>query len=84
MANGKAVQAPLIRRITSWMLDKVIREFGCHKDKKQSSKIGLETRYEQYGGKENYFKHLHEINDDNKEKEYGSNSLVNTDREDSG
>ena len=58
--------------ITSWMLDKIIREFDCHKDKKQSSKIGLETRYEQYGGKDNYFKHLHEINDDSKVKEYGS------------
>ena len=35
--------------ISSYMMDKIIEHFNCHKDKKQSVKLGLQTQLEQYG-----------------------------------
>ena len=39
-------------------LDRVLKELDIHKSKKQSSSIGLETKYAQYGSKEAYIKHM--------------------------
>lgn len=40
--------------ITSYMLDKIIDYFDCHKSKHQSSYIGLNTKYSKYGTRDNY------------------------------
>ena len=40
--------------ITSWTLDKVIKEYGISKPRKQSARLVLETKYKNAGSKENY------------------------------
>lgn len=45
--------------ITSWALDKVIKEYGISKPRKQSAKIVLDTKYKNAGGKENYDKQVY-------------------------
>ena len=46
--------------VTSWTLDKVIREYGIKKSRKQSAVLVLETKYEKAGSKEAYYKKQHE------------------------
>lgn len=46
--------------LSEWTLDKIIRDFNCHKAKKQSAKIMLESKYSKYGSKEAYDKHVSE------------------------
>ena len=40
--------------ISGWILDKLLKEYGLHKDKKISSKRSVLTRRENAGGKEEY------------------------------
>lgn len=58
--------------ISSYMMDKLIVEFNCHKDKKVSSKIGLSTKYKQYGSKEAYFQHATQVATESIISKYGS------------
>ena len=44
--------------ITSWTLDKVIKEYGISKPRKQSARLVLETKYKNAGSKENYDKQV--------------------------
>ena len=46
--------------LSEWTLDKVINDFDCHKSKKQSASIMLESKYSKYGSKEAYDKHVAE------------------------
>ena len=46
--------------ITSWTLDKVIKEYGIRKPRKQSARLVLETKYKNAGSKENYDKQVYE------------------------
>lgn len=40
--------------LSDYMIDKVINYWGFNKDKSNSYKIGIKTKYELYGGKEGY------------------------------
>lgn len=51
--------------ITSWTLDKVIREYGIKKPRKQSASLVLQTKYNKAGGKESYDSKQHEAMLDN-------------------
>lgn len=63
-------------KITSYMLDKIIDYFDCHKSKHQSSYIGLNTKYSKYGARANYFDHMNSQIKQAKIKHYGSWKLA--------
>ena len=65
--------------VSSYILDRVIEYFDCHKPKSQSSSIGLSTKYERYGGRTNYFNHMNSRVRDAKIKHYGSLELAKQD-----
>lgn len=44
--------------LSNYMLDKIINYFKCNKDRKESNKLSLTTKFNKYGGKENYFKSI--------------------------
>lgn len=46
--------------VTSWTLDKVIREYGIKKSRKQSATLVLESKYKKAGSKEEYYKQQHQ------------------------
>lgn len=58
--------------ITTSMLDKVLNHYNIHKSRKQSSALVLETKYNQYGGKEAYDKMADEKSKKTKIEKYGS------------
>ena len=45
--------------ITSWTLDKVIKEYGISKPRRQSARLVLDTKYKNAGGKEDYDKQVY-------------------------
>ena len=43
--------------LSSYILDRIISYYDLHKSKNQSSKLGLDSKYNKFGSKENYEKH---------------------------
>lgn len=46
--------------LSDHMVDRVIESFNCHKSKKQASTLVLQAKYDKAGGKDLYYKHVHE------------------------
>lgn len=61
-----------ILNISSYKFDKLLKENNIHKDRKVSSSLVLESKYNQYGGKEYYDKYVDSKTKEKHIKDYGS------------
>ena len=58
--------------ISEWIFDKLLKEYNIYKDRKQTTKKSVKTRYEKAGGKDNYLNQVKEKSKETKIKNFGS------------
>lgn len=48
-------------QISEWTLDRLIKDFDCHKSKNQAASIVLQSKYNKYGSREAYYEHVNRV-----------------------
>ncbi len=64
--------APKHFNISQWQFDKLCKEYQIKKDRRKTSKKGLETKYIDYGSKENYNNYINQKRLETIKNNYGS------------